>query len=41
MLKNMAAGLDGGKLTVATCMHLQALFLNEMIDNDTELIALN
>ena len=34
----MAAGLDGGKLTAATCM---PLFLDEMIDNDTELIALN
>ena len=37
----MAAGLDGGKLTAATCMPLQALLLDEMIDNDTELIALN
>ena len=37
----MAVGLDGGKLTAATCMPLQALFLDEMIDNDTELIALN
>ena len=37
----MAAGLDGGKLTAATGMHLQALFLDEMIDNDTELIVLN
>ena len=41
LLKNIAAGLDGGKLTAATCMPLQALFLDEMIDNDTELIALN
>ena len=37
----IAAGLDGGKLTAATCMLLQALFLDEMIDNDTKLIALN
>ena len=37
----MAAGLDGGKFTTATCMPLQALFLDEMIDNDTKLIALN
>ena len=36
-----SAGLDGGKLTAATCMPLQALFPDEMIDNDTELIALN
>ena len=39
-LRNIAAGLDGGKLTAATCMPLQALFLEEMIDNDTELIQL-
>ena len=37
----MAAGLDGRKLTTANCMPLQALFLDEMIDNDTELTALN
>ena len=35
------AGLDGGKLTDATCMPLQGLFLDEMMDNDAELIALN
>ena len=41
LLRNIPAGLDGGKLTAATCMPLQAWFLNEMIDNDTEVIALN
>ena len=41
LLRNIPAGLDGGKITAATCMPLQALFLEEMIDNDTELIALN
>ena len=41
MLRKVAAELDGGKLTAATCMPLQALFLDEMIDNGTELIALN
>ena len=41
LLRNIAAGLDGGKLTAATCMPLQALFLDEMIDNDNKLIALN
>ena len=41
LLRNIIAGLDGGKLTAATCMPLQALFLDEMIDNDAELIALN
>ena len=41
LLRNIAAGLDGGKLTAPTCMPLQALFLDEMIDNDTERIALN
>ena len=40
-LPRIAAGLDGGKLIAATFMPLQALFLDEMIDNDTELIALN
>ena len=35
------AGLDGGKLIAATCMLLQVLFLDEIIDNDTELIAFN
>ena len=37
------ARLDGEwwKLSAATCMPLQALFLDEMIDNDTELITLN
>ena len=41
LLRNIAAGLDSGKLAAATCMPLQALVLDEMIDNDTELIALN
>ena len=41
LLRNIAAGLDGGKLTAATCMPLQALFLDEMINIDIELIALN
>ena len=41
LLRNITAGLDGGKLTAATCMPLQALFLDEMIDNDAKLIALN
>ena len=35
------AGFDGGKLTAAICMPLQALFPDEMINNDTKLIALN
>ena len=41
LLRNIATGLDGGKLTAATCMPLQALFLDEIINNDAELIALN
>ena len=36
----MAAGFVGGKLIAATCMPVQKLCLfDEMIDNDTELIA--
>ena len=41
LLRNIPAGLDGGKLTAATYMPLQAWFLDKMIDNNTELIALN
>ena len=41
MVSRQTAGLDGGKPTAATCLPLQALFLDEMINNNTELIALN